>query len=143
MSERIFHPTGGRRLTKQSDAGDADINTIVRRARQAGGLPPASAVPKYGDFTSLDSFHGAMSQVREAQIAFSQLPSAVRSACSNDPGVFLEMVHDEEGLQELLELGLDPGRLPESARVAPEPPAPVAPVSEGGSGIPPVAPEPS
>lgn len=127
--EDFQHPGGGRLLTKQADAGEADINTIVRRARQVGALPPPGQPPRYGDFTGVESFHAALSLVKSAEAEFGALPSAVRQACENDVGVFLEMVHSPAGLLELQELGLPGVSVPESART---PAAPAAAEPQGG-----------
>lgn len=130
---RVHHPEGGKLMTKQSDQGNTDINVIVKRARALGGLPPGRAVPRYGDFTNRPTFHEALSQVRQAEADFMELPARVRQLCSNDVGVFLDMVHDDEQRELLLEAGLDGGRIPESVKPTPEPeptppaPAPTAP----------------
>lgn len=121
---RVTHPEGGRVITKQSDAGNADINVIVRRARQEGFLPPGAATPRYGDFTSLGTFHEHQNRVLEAEEQFMAVPAAVRQACGNDVGRFLEKVFDDEGRKELLELGLDPERVPAAARPVPPEPVP-------------------
>lgn len=116
VRRRVTQPEGGRVMTKQSDQGDTDINVIIRRARQTGALPPGRGAPRYGDFTSFPSFHEALAQVREAEAEFMELPAAVRQACQNDVGTFLEMVHQDEGRKRLLELGLDGGRVPATAK---------------------------
>lgn len=125
MGRKVTHPEGGRVMVKQSDQGDADINVIVRRARQAGMLPPMQGTPRYGDFTGNGSFHDVLNQVHEAQEQFMLLPAAVRQACQNDVGVFLEKVHTDEGLLELAKLGLAEVSVPETAKPQPTPaPAP-------------------
>lgn len=121
---RVHPPEGGRQMTKQSDLGDTDINVIVKRARALGGLPPGRAVPRYGDFTNRPTFHEALSQVRQAEADFMELPARVRQLCSNDVGVFLDMVHDDEQRELLLEAGLDGGRIPTSAQPAEPEPSP-------------------
>lgn len=131
---RVFQPEGGVMRTKQADAGDADINVIVRRARQTGSLPPPGRVPRYGDFTDGGSFHERLSQLREAEAEFMELPARVRQLCQNDPGMFLDMVHDPEGLAELVEAGLPGVRIPESAVPAPEPEPSPAPAPEPDPG---------
>lgn len=110
---RVQHRAGGRMMTKQADAAASDINAIVRRARQAGTLPPGRGVQgRYGDFTGVGSFHEALLKVEEAEMQFLELPARVRQACSNDVGEFLDKCQDEEQLEMLLELGLDPKRVP-------------------------------
>lgn len=109
----VLHRTGGRRLVKQSMAGDSDINVIMKKWHATGMLPVTQGrTPKYGDFSSGQSFTEALNAVRDAEEAFLKLPSAVRSACQNDPGVFLDMVADPEGRKELVELGLPSALVP-------------------------------
>lgn len=131
VRRRVTQPSGGRSLTKQADAGDADINVIVRRARQAGMLPPGRGTPRYGDFTGVQSFQAALDQVMQARAEFMELPARVRQACGNDVGVFLDVIYNgsEEQREHLRELGLDPRRVPE---VPAEPaPAPAPGSAEG------------
>lgn len=128
---RVTHPEGGRVMVKQSDQGEADINVIVRRARQGGFLPPPSQTPRYGDFSSFASFHASLNQVRAAEDEFGALPARVRQLCANDLGVFLDKVHTPEGLAELVEAGLPGERVPETAR--PEPAGETAPAAAAGT----------
>lgn len=124
---RVTHPEGGRVMVKQSDQGETDINVIVRRARQAGMLPPPQGTPKYGDFTDLGTFHEHVNRVHEAIDQFMLLPARLRQFCGNDVGRFLDLVHTPEGLAQLRELGLDPARTPETATPEETPAAPQEP----------------
>lgn len=115
----VFAKTGGRRLVKQSMAGDSDINVIMEKWHATGMLPQgAGRAPRYGDFSNGASFTEALFAVRDAEDAFLQLPSAVRSYCDNDPGKFLDLVMDPERREELEKLGLIKERMPVAAAVA-------------------------
>lgn len=87
---------------------DADINTIVRRFGLTGSLPPARAVPQYGDFSEVMDFHSAMNAIRSSQEAFDSLPAQVRDRFANDPGRLLEFLQDDENRAEAVKLGLIP-----------------------------------
>lgn len=124
----VRHPTGGRIMTKQSEAAACDINLIVRRWRVDGVLPQALKKPIYGDFNVGLDYHAAMSRVVAAGQDFEALPAHVRKHVDNDPGKFLDLVNDEKRRDEMIELGLLPELIPE--RVLPAPvvdPPPVPP----------------
>lgn len=116
--DKVFHPSGGRKLTKQSHALATDINHIMERY-VAHGLVPSNNKPfVYGDFSDSVSYHDAMSRVVQAQESFSRLPAHIRQYCHNDPGALLDLVSDEQNRAKLVELGL----LPEQIPVIEEPP---------------------
>lgn len=99
-------------MTQQSFKDDADINVIVRRFGVTGQLPQDVRVPRYGDFTAAMDFHESMNLILEAQRAFMEMPSEVRSRFNNDPGSFVDFVSDPKNQDEARKLGIaDP--LPE------------------------------
>lgn len=103
-------------LAVQSEAEDADINTIVRRFGLIGAMPTAPRVPTYGDFEGVESFQDAMLRVRAAEEAFMELPAELRKRFGNDPAVYhdfcTEVDENEKGeivlknLAEMRKLGL-------------------------------------
>lgn len=125
---RVVHPKGGELMTKHSMALDTDVNQIVKRHIQFG-MPLPVGEAKYGDFSGTTDYHDALNRVFEAREQFEALPAAVRDACRNDPGVFLEKVASPEGREELGKLGLDAGRVP--ARVVEASPVEVGATFEG------------
>lgn len=129
---RTVHPEGGRLMTKQAPAADSDINSIMGRWI-AHGIPPRAGAgnPRYGDFSSGQDFHDSLSQIREAELQFGQLPAHIRSHCRNDPADFLEMVYDPERRDELVKLGLVEAQIPEAAKPDPVPTA--TPEPDSGS----------
>lgn len=117
-------------LTVQSDAKDADINTIVERFGLTGMMPQNVRVPLEEDFTEVFDFRSAMEAMRTAEESFAQLPARVRLRFNNDPAAFVDFcVAEKDGvlvnLEEMRKLGLAvPAAPPPSS---PDPPAP-APV---------------
>ena len=99
--------------TKQSFKDAADINLLVAKWRRSGeGPPPRKEAPQYGDFADAQDYKSALDRVIDAQVTFESLPSSVRTACENDPGKFLDLVHDPDRRGELVELGLLPEHEP-------------------------------
>ena len=122
-------------LAKQAFAEEADINTIVKRFGISGEVPQGVETPTYGDFTGVFDFHSAVNVVAAAHESFDAMPAEVRFRFHNDPGAFMDFVHNEANRAEAISLGL----------VLPPPPAPVADaamgVSTGSGAEPKVAPE--
>jgi len=122
---RVQHAGGGRLMTKQAEAAETDMNAIIRRHRNTGAPFPVNGNATYGDFSGSLDFHAALTRVREAELTFALLPAEVREAARNDPGVFLDMVHDPEKRDELVKLGLVEAAIPAAPVEAPVEPAPV------------------
>lgn len=95
-------------LTQQSDAVSADINVIMRRYTKTGVLPPAKNPAQFGDFSQITDFRTALDQIREAQEAFSALPSRIRSRFQNNAAAFVEFAANPDNLDELKKLDLLP-----------------------------------
>lgn len=93
-------------LALQSQAEEADINTIVRRFGLTGQLPVGLRVPKFADFEGIFDFQTAMNVVRTAEEAFMQLPATVRSRFHNDPQELVAFVSDAANRAEAEKLGL-------------------------------------
>lgn len=131
---RVTQPEGGRLMTKQAEAAETDINAIIRR-HMVQNIPfPDGSNARYGDFSASLDYHQALNRLREAELTFNQLPVEVREYCKNDPGMFLDLVHDPERRDELVKLGLVEAAMPEGAKPVPAPepvPAPTpAPAPE-------------
>jgi Chlamydia-phage Chp2 scaffold (Chlamy_scaf) len=93
-------------LAVQSQKDEADINNIVRNFGITGQLPSGANIPTYGDFEGVNDYRSAIEAVRAAELAFHQLPAALRLELENDPQRFLEYCVDPENLPKLRELGL-------------------------------------
>lgn len=112
----------------QSQAEEADINTIVRNFGITGRMPENVRVPEYGDFDLVSDYRSAIEAVRQAQQSFGMMPAEVRLKFNNDPQAFLDFCSDPANLPEMRKLGL---AVPEvvpggSAGVAPVEDKPVA-----------------
>lgn len=121
-----------RSKTKQSFKDECDINILLRSMRTQGDLVKLSTVVgEYGDFSSTLTYHDALNQVLEAEAAFLELPSDVRTRMRNDPGIFLEFMGDPANVEESIALGLRPAQPKEEATPVPKPPKDeAAPVPE-------------
>lgn len=110
--KRVYHRTGGDLKVKRAEQDASDINVIMRRWRADGVVPVTGASPRYGDFSAGLDYHEGLMAIEAAQRDFMLLNSDVRKRVNNDPGQFLDLVEEPEGLKELLALGLDPGQAP-------------------------------
>jgi len=92
--------------TKQEFKDESDINKIMARYQQTGLL--SNVTTKLPQFADVDgqTFYDAMLVVAESKTLFEQLPSLVRTKFENDPGKFLDFVHDPKNLPEMAEMGL-------------------------------------
>lgn len=104
-------------MTVQSFADECDINILMDRFGVTDNIPVPRRLPEYGDFTGLEDYHEAMNRLVVAREAFDELPPEIRLRFHNDPGEFLDFVHNEANRAQAVELGLVP---------APPPPAPPA-----------------
>ncbi len=130
---RVFHPSGGPVLTKQSEKDSTDVNLIMDSWVHAGAAVAGHLNPHpgaYGDFSSGIGYHEALDAVRDAERSFAALPTKVRTHVDNDPGKFLDMCFDPERREELERLGIVEAQKPVVApRVDQE--KPVVPPKEG------------
>jgi len=77
-------------LAQQSQAEEADINTIVRRFGLTGEVPQNVRVPLQDDFVDLISYQECLNAVREADAVFMALPAHVRNRFENSPAKFVD-----------------------------------------------------
>lgn len=97
----------GETLAQQQFAEECDINTIVNRFLKTGELPTFDARAQFGDFIDMpDSYQEALEAVRNAQKAFSELPSSIRARFYNDPAQLLLWLSDPKNVDEAVKLGL-------------------------------------
>lgn len=108
--DAVSQETGLRCMDKslaiQSQAEEADINTIVRRFGLTGQLPQNVRVPLNVDFDDVFDYQTAMNVIAEANQAFMRMPADVRARFQNDPGAFVDFCSDADNLPELRKLGL-------------------------------------
>lgn len=104
---RVVQPSSGVTMTKQSMKDEVNINSIIKRWHQGIPIPQNHRNPVYGDFSGLTDYHAEVERVRSAELEFMRLPSALRNECDHNVGVFLDKVKTEDGLKQMIELGLD------------------------------------
>lgn len=92
--------------TKQSFAGECDINRIMKRYVSTGVLPGVGIPGTYGDFTGPSELLDAYELVKTAEAQFASLPAQVRERFRNRPSEFLAFVGDEKNREEAEKLGL-------------------------------------
>lgn len=112
--ESWLHFDAAQDMAQQQFKDDADINRIVERYGVTGELPADVKVPLPDEFYEVADFQSALNVVLEGERAFMEMPADVRRRFDNDPGKFLEFVHDDKNRDEARSLGL----------LVPEPKAP-------------------
>jgi len=113
-------------LAVQSEAEEADINTIVKRFGLGVPLPQGVYMPQYGDFTGVTDYQSALNLVMQADDSFMQFPADVRARFDNDPAKMISFIEDSSNRDEASKLGL---------LVSPSPSVEVAPATrEEGAG---------
>lgn len=117
-------------LALQSQAEEANINTIVRNFGVTGMLPQTLTAPTYGDFTGISDYHEAMGLIVEANAAFAALPSDLRRDFNHDPGAFLDYV-ESANADQLAELGIERVDARQLHYKQPKTPAPVSAPAPG------------
>lgn len=95
---------GGR--TQQQFKEETDINTIVERFGISGETPPTMNFPSEQDFTEAFDFQTSMNVIVQARESFMTLPAKVRARFQNDPQQFMEFMHDETNIDEMIKLKL-------------------------------------
>lgn len=94
--------------TQQHMAAATDVNLIVKNFQRTGVMSHTSnKMPAYADVSSSEDLFTAINTVNAANDEFNDLPSEVRRAAENDPQMFLAMVESDEGLEILVEAGLE------------------------------------
>lgn len=113
---RTYASSGGESITQQHMQAETDINLIIKRHSETGNISHLNPkAPLYLDCTKVRDLQGAIRLVEEAEDNFATLPAEVRKACRNDPVEFMDMLHTEEGTNELAEAGLEFATGPKTA----------------------------
>lgn len=100
-----------RSMTKQEFTAECDINTIMKRFVASDfdptSLPISGRKPMYGDFSEApESYHAAISYIKETERMFLTLSPDIRFRFDNDPQKFLSFVEDPANFDELVSMGL-------------------------------------
>lgn len=113
-----FDSDDGVSLTQQHFAQECDINYILQQYGPSGVDPlnPPTAMPQFGDFSSVTDFMTANNILIDAQDHFDSLPASLRKRFDNDPLEMLKFLNDENNRQEAIDLGIcnaPPDRVPD------------------------------
>jgi len=92
--------------TQQHFKDETDINNILRQFNITGQLPTKAISPRYGDFTGISDYHGALNQVIAAEGEFMTLPAHLRARFDNNPQELIEFLNNPENKDEAIKLGL-------------------------------------
>lgn len=96
-------------MTQQSQAEDADINTIVRRFGLTGRMKDIPMPPSVAEYSEIFDLHSAMNVVARAKASFLALPPDVRNTFNGSPENFVAYVDEAVSagdLDQLREWGL-------------------------------------
>lgn len=106
--------SGEEMLTKQNHKDECNINLIVAQYDRTGMLNHTNENP--GQYTEVESFDFLESQliVKNAEQMFANLPSKLRTKFNNQPGQFMDFVHDPNNVNEMIELGLAEAKKPKA-----------------------------
>lgn len=108
------------KITRQSEADDADINNIMKKYEQTGIAPGTRGLPEYGDFSSPVEFREAMDILAYANETFYALDARTRAQFENDPAKFLEFADNPKNAERMVELGLAEPRQPSEKQLLKE-----------------------
>lgn len=134
--ERIRSQQSDETEVQQNGKELADAAYIVKAYQRTGELPRTTRQPMFGDFVGVQDFQHMTDTVAAVQQDFDRLPATVRTACGNDPRLFLEKLTTLDGVEELREAGLlfeDQDQAEERIKAAKEASAPVEPPAQGAT----------
>lgn len=93
--------------TQQHLKNECDINSILEKYRKTGMISHVrKGSAQYGDFTQIKDFKQNLDMVRDAHLAFDQLPAVLRKRFQNDPTKLVEFLDNPQNLEEAQNLGL-------------------------------------
>jgi len=93
-------------LTKSDMKQESDINFIMSKYQKTGLVSFVNEnQAEYMEAPEMD-FHEAMEYLAKSNELFGEMPSSLRKRFNNDPGEFLDFVHDENNADEMVKLGL-------------------------------------
>lgn len=101
--EKMFE---GASRTKSEFAEEANINNIVRRANISGVLPQGQRQALFGDFSEVQTYEEAQTQISEANESFLHLSAEVRAKFNNNVADLLDFIDDPANKEEAITLGL-------------------------------------
>lgn len=93
-------------LSQQQFKEQCDINNIIKHYTATGELPLSKKVGQFLDVSNIQDYQTSLQTVFEAQKAFDDLPSSIRSRFENDPTQLVAFIEDDSNHEEALKLGL-------------------------------------
>lgn len=100
----------GKSRTQQHFRKEADINSIIARARKTGVLVDPlisrTRTPMFGDFSEIKTFQEAEQLYIDVVNRFEAMPATIRRKFDNNPGKFVEWINKPENIEEAAKLGI-------------------------------------
>lgn len=94
-------------LTKQSFAGEVDINKIIAGYEKTGMVTHLnSKEPFYGDVSEIGDYEHCLEVVKEAEELFGAMEAKVREKFKNDPAEMIDFLEDPSNIEEAVKLGM-------------------------------------
>lgn len=104
---RVTLDCGNQLVTKQAHKDECDIHKILSQYKKTGIIRHiTNRQALYTDLPNSMDYQEAIHMVKDAQNAFSELPSSVREGFNNDPYEFLAALGDPAQREKLQELGV-------------------------------------
>ena len=93
--------------TQQQFKDECDVNNIIKKYKTTGIITHTNnKTGVYADMTEIGNYQEALGKVIEAETAFNNLPSAIRSKFHNNPQELIEYLNDKDKFEESIKLGL-------------------------------------
>ena len=83
----------GESMTRQDH--NVNINAIYAKTQRGEIVLASSVMPKFDDFSHVDSYDVMLESIMEAEEAFLQLPAIEREAYGHDPANYYQQKYDE------------------------------------------------
>ena len=104
---RVSLDCGEESMTQQCFKDQCNVNNILAKYQKTGMVDHLNKhAAQYADLSELGDYRENIEKVRNAEILFNDLPSAMRNRFANDPAAFLEYCSDPSNLDELIKTGV-------------------------------------
>lgn len=97
---------GEESLTRQADAQEVHIPTILARCAAGNEMIFPKVNPVYTDITDRQDYMARMNSVAKLNSAFEMMPVEIKEYFKNDPGLMVEFLADKKNLKKAVDLGL-------------------------------------
>lgn len=104
---RIHPDLSGPSMTEQSHKDQCDIHNILKQFQRTGIIQHINRhQPSFDNLPDTIDFQESMNIVLEAEDNFNRLPAALRAEYNNDPGTFLQALHNPANHDRFRQLGI-------------------------------------